>query len=155
MYIVVVLLQTLVLPLVCGGIHLVVAGGNALVVLGIWWAFWGVGTRLLVAGISQIMNPGRTAKGILGAKDPAAEQVVQELGYANLAMGVVGLATAFAPGWGIVGSLPGAVFLGLAGLRHVAKSGKNRDETVATWTDLLVLVMVGLGVGAKLAGLQR
>ncbi|NMO49658.1 hypothetical protein HH310_00365 [Actinoplanes sp. TBRC 11911] len=30
-------------------------------------------------------------------------------------------------------------------IRHVAKRGKNRDETVATWTDLLVFVMVALG----------
>ena len=146
MYIILVLLQTLILPLLAGSIQLVNAGGRPLVVFGIWWAFWGVGSRLLVAGISQLVNPGRTAKGILGSNDPGAEMVVHELGYANLSMGLIGMATAFVPGWGILGSLAGAIFLGLAGLRHVAKHGKNRNENVATWTDLLVFVMVVLGV---------
>lgn len=53
---------------------------RTLVVFGIWWAFWGVGIRLLVAGISQLVNPGRTAQGILGGKDAGAELVVHELG---------------------------------------------------------------------------
>ncbi|WP_136625638.1 hypothetical protein [Mycobacterium innocens] len=83
------LLQTLILPLVSGGIQLAVAGGNPAVVFGLWWAFWGVGTRLLVAGISQLTNPGRTARGILGIEDAGAEQVVHELGYANLSIGLM------------------------------------------------------------------
>lgn len=151
MYIALVLLQTLILPLISGGIHLAVSGGDPAVVFGIWWAFWGVGSRLLVAGISQVVNPARTAQGILGIEDAGAELVVHELGYANLSMGLIAMVSAGAAlcgadgVWGIVGAAPGAVFLGLAGLRHVAKRGKNRDETVATWTDLLVFAMVAVG----------
>ncbi|WP_167102235.1 hypothetical protein [Mycobacterium sp. DL592] len=52
----------------------------------------------------------------------------------------------FAPGWGLLGTAPGAVYLGLAGLRHVAKRGKGTDELVATWTDLLVCAVVAAGV---------
>jgi hypothetical protein len=150
-YIAVVLLQTLVLPLVSSIIHLVVApGSDVLLVLGIWWGFWGVGTRLLLAGISQLSNPGRTSKGILGVDDKNAEQVVHELGFANLSFGLVGTATALIPEWGLLGAVPGAIYLGLAGFRHVAKRGKNTEETVATWTDLLVFVMVGLGIAGLL-----
>jgi hypothetical protein len=145
-YILLVLLQTLVLPLVSSIIHLVVAGGNPLVILGIWWAFWGVGTRLLVAGISQLANPARTTKGILGIEDKSAELVVHELAYANLSMGAVAMIAAFVPGWGLLGAVPGALYLGLAGFRHVVNKGKNREELVATWTDILVFVMVVLGV---------
>lgn len=148
MYIAVVLLQTLVLPLISGGIQLAVTGGNPAVVFGLWWAFWGVGARLLVAGVSQLANPGRTARGILGIEDAGAEQVVHELGYANLSMGLVGLMSPFTGGWGILGAVTGAVYLGFAGLRHVAKRRKNADETVATWTDLLVFVMVTVGAVA-------
>ena len=146
MYILLVLLQTLILPLVSTLIHVAVGGGNPLIIAGIWWAFWGVGTRLTVAGISQLANPGRTAKGILGIDDAGAEQVVHELGYANLSMGLIALVAPFVPGWGILGAVGGAIYLGLAGFRHVTKRGKNLDENVATWTDLLVFVMVGLGV---------
>lgn len=148
MYIIVVLVQTVVLPLVSGGIHLAVAGGNPLVVFGIWWAFWGVGTRLLLAGISQLARPDRTVHDILGIDDEKAGLVVHELAFANLSMGIAGVATAFVPGWGILGSIAGAIYLGLAGVRHVVKRGKNAQEQVATWTDLLVCVMVLLGVVA-------
>lgn len=148
MYIALVLLQTLVLPLVSGGIHLALTGGHPLIVFGMWWAFWGVGTRLLVAGISQLSNPGRTTKGILGLEDEGAEQVVHELGYANLSLGLVATALSLFSPWGILSALPGAMYLGLAGVRHVAKRGKGTEENVATWTDLLVFVMVVAGVVA-------
>ncbi|WP_236983417.1 DUF6790 family protein [Mycobacterium kiyosense] len=140
-----VLLQTVILPMISGALQLAVSGGDPAIVLGVWWAFWGVGTRLFVAGVSQLVNPGRTAQGILGIDDSSAELVVHELGYANLSMGLVAMLSAFAGSWGVLGSIPGAVFLGLAGLRHVARRGKNRDEVVATWTDLLVFVVVSAG----------
>jgi hypothetical protein len=147
MYIVLVLLQTLVLPLVSSIIHLVVApGSDVLLVLGIWWGFWGVGTRLLVAGISQLTNPSRTSKGILGIDDENAEQIVHELGFANLSFGLVATATSLIPTQGLLGAVPGAIYLGLAGIRHLPKRGKGVEEQVATWTDLLVFVMVALGV---------
>ncbi|THG32112.1 hypothetical protein E6C70_13270 [Glaciibacter flavus] len=68
-------------------------------------------------------------------------------------MGVVALVAAFVPGWGILGALPGAIYLGLAGLRHIAKRGKKTEETVATWTDLLVFVVVVVAiVGSAVIG---
>jgi hypothetical protein len=149
-YIVLVLLQTLVLPLASGSIQLAVAGGDPLVVYGVWWAFWGVGTRLLVAGISQLANPARTAKGILGIEDAGADQVVHELGFANLCLGLVALPVLVAPPFLIAAAVPGALYLGLAGVRHLPKRGKNREEVVATATDLLVCVAVVVGVVAML-----
>ncbi|WP_419817345.1 hypothetical protein [Glaciibacter flavus] len=153
MYIALVLAQTLVLPLLFAVGQLVLFSGEPLIVVGVWWAFWGVGTRLTVAGISQLVNPGRTSRGILGIDDAGAEQVVHELGFANLSMGVVALFAAFVPGWGILGALPGALYLGLAGVRHIAKRGKKTEETVATWTDLLVFVVVVVAiVGSAIIG---
>lgn len=146
MYIALVLLQTLVAPLVSTIIHLAVAGGHPLVVIGIWWGFWGVGTRLLVAGISQLANPKRTTKGILGIEDAGAEQVVHELGFANLSFGIAALVVPFVPPLGLLAAVPGAIYLGLAGFRHIAKRGKQAQEQVATWTDIVVFVAVLAGV---------
>jgi hypothetical protein len=148
MYILLVVLQTVVLPLASGAIHLSVAGGKPLVVFASWWAFWGVGTRLTTAGVSQLFNPRWTAKGILGIANAGAEQVVHELAYANLSFGLIALVAAFAPGWGILGAVAGATYLGFAGFRHLAKRGKNPNETVATWTDLLVFAIVAVGAAA-------
>jgi hypothetical protein len=71
-------------------------------VLGTWWVFWGVGTRLLVAGIAQVSGKGPTAE-ILGSSAPTVQETQ---------------------------------------LVHLPKRGKNAQETLATWTDLLVGVMV-------------
>ncbi|WP_394255247.1 hypothetical protein [Pseudoclavibacter helvolus] len=181
MYALLVILQTVVLPLVFGGVHLGVAGGNPALVFGVWFAFWGVGSRLIVAGTSQLTNPRRTTQTILGAAADANDaddaddadgptatatgsaadtatytataQVVQELGLANLSLGAVALVSSLVPGWGLVGALPGAIYLGLAGIRHLGKRGKSTNELVATWTDLLVfLLVVGGVVAAALRG---
>jgi hypothetical protein len=147
MYIALVILQTVVLPLVSSVIHLAVAPtSNPLLTIGIWWAFWGVGTRLLVAGISQLSNPTRTSKGILGIDDKGAEQIVHELGFANLSFGLVATVTSLIPSAGILGAVPGALYLLLAGIRHLPKKGKNREEWVATVTDIILPVMVAVGV---------
>jgi hypothetical protein len=137
MYVVIVLGQTLVLPLVSGFIELSVVGGDPVLVFGRWWIVWGVGSRLLLAGLSQLFVPERTAA-ILGSDGTAAERVLaRELGVANVAMGLAGL-LALNPAWIVPAGAAGAVFLGIAGLNHVAKPGKSTHELVATWTDLLV-----------------
>lgn len=58
-YAVLVIAQRIVLPLVSGAIQLVVvAGGDPILVFGSWWVFWGVGTRLLLAGLAQLSGKG-------------------------------------------------------------------------------------------------
>jgi hypothetical protein len=141
-YFILVILQTVALPLVSGGIQLAAVGGDPVLVLGTWWVFWGVGTRLLVAGIAQVSGKGPTSE-ILGSSAPTVQetQLVRELGTANLAMGLAGL-LALVPGWAVPAGLAGGVFLLIAGLVHLPKRGKNAQETLATWTDLLVGVVV-------------
>ncbi|GAB3795133.1 hypothetical protein GCM10028798_03380 [Humibacter antri] len=146
-YFVPVILQTVVLPIVSGIIELAMVGGDPVLVFGKWWAFWGVGTRLALAGAVQISGRAPTAK-ILGAGTPTMQekQLTRELGTANLGMGVAGL-LALVPGWALPAGIGGGVFLLIAGLMHVAKKGKNPQEAVATWTDLLVgVVIVVFGV---------
>lgn len=151
-YLVLVIAQTVVLPLISGVLELVVQGGDPILVFGRWFLFWGVGTRLLVAGISQVLRPGFTA-GLLGATDASTEQLVQELGIANALVGAVAmLAATVLPDWQVPVAIIGGGFLGLAGLRHVTKPGKELREQVATWTDLVVGGAMVIFVGASLAG---
>ncbi len=143
-YIVVVLLQTVVLPIVSGVIELAVVGGDPVLVFGKWFVFWGVGTRLFLAGIVQVSGRASTAQ-ILGATATtgAERQLTAELGTANLAMGFAGL-FALVPGWALPVGLAGGLFLLIAGLMHVAKKDKNAKETLATWTDLVVGLAVAV-----------
>ena len=141
-YFILVIAQTVVLPIVSGTIHFVVAGGDPVLVFGTWWVFWGVGTRLLVAGLAQASGRGPTAA-ILGATAPTVQerQLTRELGAANVAMGLAGL-FALVPGWALPAGLAGGVFLLIAGLMHLPKRHKNTEETLATYTDLVVGVAV-------------
>ncbi len=146
-YAIPVLLQTVILPIVSGVIELLVFGGDPVLVFGKWWVFWGVGTRLFLAGIVQMSGKGPTAK-ILGSATPSVQetQLVRELGTANIGMGFAGL-FALIPGWALPVGLAGGVFLLIAGLMHVGKKGKNSQESIATWTDIIVgVAVVVLGV---------
>ena len=146
-YFIVVIGQTIVLPIISGVVTLTTVGGDPVLVFGTWWVFWGVGTRLLVAGIAQVSGRGPTAE-ILGATAPTVQekQLTRELGTANIGMGLTGL-LALVPGWALPAGLAGGVFLLIAGILHVPKRGKNAKEALATWTDLIVgFVVVVLAV---------
>lgn len=141
-YFVLVIAQTIALPLVSGAIELAETGGDPILVFGKWWVFWGVGSRLLVAGVAQVSGKGPTSA-ILGAATPSIQetQLTRELGVANIAMGLAGL-LAIVPGWALPAGAAGGVFLLIAGIMHVPKKNKNAQETLATWTDLIVGVAV-------------
>ena len=141
-YFILVILQTIVLPIVSGVIELVVVGGDPVLVFGKWWVFWGVGTRLLVAGVAQLSGKGPTSA-ILGATAPSIQetQLTRELGMANLTIGLAGL-LALVPGWALPAGFAGGIYLLIAGIMHLPKKGKNPQESLATWTDLLVGVVV-------------
>lgn len=152
-YSILVIAQTIALPLIAGSIELATQGGDPVQVFGRWWVFWGVGTRLLVAGIAQVSGRGPTAA-ILGATTPNAEtqQLTRELGQANIGMGLAGL-LALVPGWALPAGAAGGVFLLMAGVSHVLKPNKNAQETLATWTDLLVgVVVIVLAINTLLPG---
>ncbi len=141
-YFILVIAQTVALPIISGTVELAVLGGDPVLVFGKWWVFWGVGTRLLVAGIAQVSGKAPTSA-ILGAAAPSVQeqQLTRELGMANGGMGLAGL-LALVPGWALPAGLAGGIFLLIAGITHVSKRNKNAQEMLATWTDLLVGVIV-------------
>jgi uncharacterized membrane protein HdeD (DUF308 family) len=141
-YFIGVILQTIILPIVSGTIELTATGGDPVEIYGRWWVFWGVGTRLVVAGIVQLVRPETTSK-ILSTETPTGSdlQVTRELSTANIGMGLAGL-LALIPVWAPACGVAGGAFLLIAGLMHVTKKNKNASETLATWTDLIVGVVV-------------
>lgn len=157
MYKVMVIGLMVVLPIVSAIVELVLTGSsaNVLAVIGKWFLFWGVGVRLTIAGISQSFKPSFTAENILGEKGSSgANQIVQELGFANLGFGIVGLIAPWVAGWAVPAAIPAAIFLGIAGLRHIAKPNKNGKEWLATLTDLLVsVVLIVFVIGSVVSGL--
>lgn len=121
--------------------------------IGKWFVFWAVGWRLFLAGMRQIAQPDYTARVILGLKHEESRLLVRELGFANVALGAIGIVSLLAPSWRLAGALAGGVFYGLAGVNHVLQPHRNRLENVAMASDLFAsLVLLGVCIVETLTG---
>lgn len=144
MYIAMVSGLMFVFPLVSVVLEVLVNKNHAALidVVGKWFVFWAIGIRLFTAGLRQVIKPGLTAEGILGIKDKMSWQLVRELGFTNLGIGLVGIISLWHPAWTSAAALAGGLFLFLAGLEHIRKKQRNFEENVATYSDLFIgLVM--------------
>ncbi|MGO4836602.1 DUF6790 family protein, partial [Rhizobiaceae sp. 2RAB30] len=109
----------IVLPIVSVVAELSTSNAEIMPTVGKWFVFWGVGARLATAGIKQMITPEFTAKQIFEIEDPAAAKIVAELGIGNLAIGLTALLSLQFPSWLAGSALAGAVFFGLAGIKHI------------------------------------
>jgi hypothetical protein len=144
MYFLIVLLLMLVLPV--GSIyaeHSLHGAAPLVLLMGKWFVFWSAGVRLFLAGLRQFFQPRFTAEEIFGIKSDDALPLVRELGVANFATGVVGIASLFKPSFVLPVAIASAIFYGIAGIRHVAESNRNRNENVAMISDLFVFAIFG------------
>jgi hypothetical protein len=107
-----------------------------------WFVFWSVGARLFSAGIRQVTKPEFTAKEIFEIGDPAASKLVVELGFGNLAIGLVGLLSLWFSEWIVPAAVAGALFFGLAGIQHVRNRDLNSKEKLAMWSDLYIAAVL-------------
>ena len=108
--------------------------------------------RLSLAGVRQIAQPRYTARVILGLKSDDVLLVVRELGFANVGIGLVGLASLAVPAWQLAAALTGGVFYGLAGVNHALQPHRNRLENVAMVSDVLAAaLLIGLCIRALVA----
>ncbi|AVM01287.1 hypothetical protein C6V83_14590 [Gordonia iterans] len=114
-----------------------------------WFTFWIAGVRLLIAGLTQAFRPEFTAESIFNTTDPTVLPFISELGYSNIAIGLIGVLSLRLRSWTAPAALAGAVFLGLAGIRHLVDGGAfTTDRAFAAGTDIFALVIL---LGALLA----
>jgi hypothetical protein len=143
MYFLVIALFMLILPLACiaaeySWLH---TGADLVVLAGKWFAFWGVGMRLGLAGLRQAFKPAFTARDIFEIEDERVHPIVRELGFANLALGLLGV-LALIPGWAAPAAMAGGVFFALAGWKHVVARERNATRTVAMVSDLFIAIVL-------------
>ena len=111
-----------------------------------WFVFWGVGVRLLLAGFSQWLRPQNTAQ-LLGLQHEDALFPIRELGFANIALGVLGTVSVMVWSWRFPAAVAGVVFYGLVGINHVSAGKRGAGEKTAMWTDMVfALVLFVLAV---------
>ena len=153
MYLAMLILTMLALPIasiifeaLVGTTHL-----GLFILTGKWFVFWAMGIRLFAAGLRQAIRPELTAEGILGIKGKESLIVVQELGFANIGMGVLGIISNARAAWVFPSAIVGCIFYGLAGIRHLFTKSKNRLEVVAMVSDLFIFLVLGVWAIADLS----
>ena len=148
----IVVLLIFVLPVCSLLVELLVFGNSAgvFLLIGKWFTFWGVGARLLLAGLRQAIQPRFTAENILGIKSKDAFQAVQELGFANISIGTIGILRIFSSSWAMPSAIAGCLFYGFAGFRHVVKSERNALENTALVSDLFIFAILLLSIAFRI-----
>jgi uncharacterized protein DUF6790 len=119
--------------------------------IGRWFVFWGVGARLGLAGVKQLMTPEFTAKSIFEIEDPAAVKIVQELGFYNIALGLAALASIIRPDWVLPCALIGGLFYLMAGIQHLRNGERSLPENTAMISDLVIGIVLLAYAGLALA----
>ena len=151
MYLATVLLLMGILPI--GSVLLErLAFGSAVPLIflaGKWFVFWGVGLRLVLAGLRQFFQPGFTAREIFDIKADEALPLVRELGVANFATGVVAVLSLWVPAFVLPVAISAGIFYGVAGMRHVAAHARSRNETIAMVSDLFIFAVLLVYVGSS------
>jgi len=140
MYILMITFIMFVFPIVSILVDLFVFRSSAgiMFLVGKYFVLWAVGIRLFTAGLRQAVNPRFTAEKILEIQGTEQFIIVQELGFANLAMGALGLSTMLFPNWLAPAALVGCLFFGLAGVRHIFSKERNLNETGALISNLVM-----------------
>lgn len=117
---------------------------------GKWFVFWGVGVRLFLAGLRQTFQPEFTATTIFELSETGASAIVRELGFANIAMGTVGLASLANTYWFVPSAMVGGLYYGLAGVGHMMRQKRNFIEQTALISDLLIFALLGVFLASRI-----
>jgi hypothetical protein len=110
--------------------------------IGKWLVFWAVGARLLLAGLHQYFQPQFTSRDIMGIESAEVHVLVRELGGANAASGLLGLASLAMPTFVLPTAIGAGIFYAVAGVEHVRSDHRSRNESIALVSDLFVAVVL-------------
>lgn len=142
MYLAAVALTMFILPVASIVIERIIDHAPLLPLVGRWFVFWGVGVRLTLAGFRQVVQPAFTAKQIFHMTGDEATPVVRELGFANLATGIVGLLSLGFPSFTLPVAIASAIFYGAAGILHLREKDRSFNEQLAMVSDLFIFVVL-------------
>jgi hypothetical protein len=117
--------------------------------IGKWFIFYAVGIRLFTAGISQASNPAFTGS-IFKMKTQESFVIIRELGFANIALGIMGILSVLNNNWRVLAAFTGGLFLGLAGFQHLFKKPDSQNEWIAMTYDLFALIVIVFYLSATL-----
>jgi hypothetical protein len=142
LYLTVVLLTMLLLPALCIGFGWFANSKGGLKLVLSWLVFWGIGIRLVTAGLRQILKPAFTAQSIFKLNTTESHVVIRELGFANLTLGLMASASLFFEAWRLPAACMGIFFYGAAGIQHLIKRPDSGNEWIALVSDLYISIVL-------------
>jgi hypothetical protein len=110
--------------------------------VGKWFIFWAVGIRLFTAGVKQASNPEFTASKIFNFRHKESYVVIRELGFANMALGAMGILSVINDQWRLIAAISGGMFYLLAGVVHMLRKISSTNELIALVYDLFAALML-------------
>ena len=150
MYLITIILLMAVLPAASVIVEALRTGGaDILLLVGKWFVFWTVGVRLFIAGVRQVAQPQFTAEDIFAVRDRGALPIVREVGFGNLAMGSLGLASLAVSAFVLPAAIVGGLYHGLAGIGHAVRGSKNFNEWTALISDFYAFAVLAVFVGSR------
>jgi hypothetical protein len=129
--------------------HAMHPGVPLMAFVGKWYVFWAAGIRLLSAGLMQQFRPDFTARRIFNFSSDEALPVIRELGIANFATGLLGIASLAAETFVLPVAIWAGIFYGAATLGHLRAPDRSANEVFAMITDLLAFVVFGAVVASE------
>lgn len=112
------------------------------ILIGKWFVFWAVGFRLFTAGIKQASDPAFTATKIFKINNKDVYEIVRELGFANICLGIGGILSLINNEWRQIIAILGCLFFGLAGIRHLAGKIITGNQKFAMISDLVIFLIL-------------
>ena len=105
-----------------------------------WFIFWGLGIRLFFKGVKLASTPQFTGLSLSSFKNRESYLLLLELGFANMALGSMGILSVINDQWRLIAAIGGAIYFGLSDMLRVIKKPGGRHELVALIYNIVVLV---------------
>jgi hypothetical protein len=96
-----------------------------------WFIFWGLGIRLFFKGVKLASTPRFTGLSLSSFKNRDSYLLLLELGFANMALGSMGILSVINDQWRLIAAIVGAIYFGLADMLRLLNKPGGRHELVA------------------------
>jgi hypothetical protein len=103
-----------------------------------WFIFWGVGIRLFFKGVKLTSTPQFTGLTLSSFKNRESCLLLLELGFANMALGSMGILSVINDQWRLIAAIAGAIYFGLANMLRVLTKTGGCHELVTLIHNILV-----------------
>ena len=139
-HIIYILAVMFVIPCICWIIDSVRQKGMSVAVFCKWFVFWAIGVRALTTGAMQFLNSAYTAQLLQVGEESYV--IISELGFAQFAIGLIGIMSLFKKSYRPSAVISYSVFMIRACFIHISRfQTAGFDEIVSLIGDIWVVII--------------